>query len=287
VPARKRGVIIAVIVLALAVGGFLGGRALWHSAKSALAYDHCDVGTYDLDPDQAAVASTMVGAVTSYQPALPERAAVLVLAAGLQESKLRNLAPGDGDRDSVGVLQQRPSQDWGKVEGQPDSISDRTARLSDVGFATTTFLDHLIHVPHWQTIPLAEAVQAVQISADGSAYAQHEPEARALADALQGHVPAGISCSFAKPTKVASTAKVAGQVRGDLPVNPPTTTATSVTVPGAAWQTAAWFVANADRLGIDAVSYLGKTWTRAHGWRSDSAAGATAVVATMYQLKHH
>jgi hypothetical protein len=280
----QRGTVIAAIALVVLIGGYFGVRALWHTANSAFAADECTVGSYSLDPGQAAVASTMVGAVTSYTPALPERAAVLVLAAGLQESKLRNLAPGEGDRDSVGVLQQRPSQDWGKVDGQPDSISDRTARLSDVGFATTTFLDHLIQVPNWQTIPLADAVQAVQISADGSAYAQHEPEAQALADALQGHVPAGISCSFAKPTKVASTAKVAQQLRGDLPVNPPIATVKTVSVPGATWQTAAWFVANADRLGIDAVSYLGKTWTRAHGWKSDKAAVASAVIATMYQL---
>jgi hypothetical protein len=226
----------------------------------------------------------MVGAVTRYRPALPERAAVLVLAAGLQESKLRNLAPGDGDRDSVGVLQQRPSQDWGKVSGEPDSISDREKRLQDVAFATTTFLDHLVKVPHWQTIPLAEAVQAVQISADGSAYAKHEQEAQALADALQGHVPAGIDCRFEKPTKVAPTATVVRQVSTDLPVNTPTTTASSVSVPGAGWQTTAWLVANADRLGIERVAFQGKAWTRSDGWRTDDAAGAGAVVATMYQL---
>jgi hypothetical protein len=44
----------------------------------------------------------------------------------------------------------------------------------------------------------------------------------------------------------------------------------------------AWFVANADRLGIDKVAYSGKQWTRANGWKS-ATAPATAVVATMYQ----
>lgn len=280
----RRGVIAAVVVVVLAVGGYFGGRALWTTARSALAYDHCTIGTYDIDPDQAATASTMVGAVTSYQPALPERAAVLVLAAGLQESKLQNLPPGEGDRDSVGVLQQRPSQDWGKVDGGPNSISDRTRRLTSVFFATTTFLDHLVQVPHWQTIDLATAVQAVQISADGSAYSQHEPEAQALADALQGHHAAGISCTFAKPTQVAATSKVAAQVRTDLPVNRPTTSATSIEVPGAGWQTAAWFVANSDRLGIEQVAFDGRKWTRSGGWKSDQAASARSVVATMYKL---
>jgi hypothetical protein len=278
----RRGVIIAVIVVAVAVGASLGIRALWKTARSALAYDHCTIGTYEIDPDQAATASTMVGAVTSYQPALPERAAILVLAAGLQESKLRNLAPGAGDRDSVGVLQQRPSQDWGKVEGKPDTIADRTKRLTDVFFATTAFLDHLVEVPKWQTITLAQAVQAVQISADGSAYAQHETEAKTLADALQGHQAAGINCTFEKPTKVATPTKVSAQVSTDLPVNKPTTSATSVAVLGASWQTAAWFVANADRLGIEQVAFNGRKWTRSGGWKSDKSAAASSVVATMY-----
>ncbi|MEO8888708.1 MAG: hypothetical protein ABI301_06280 [Jatrophihabitantaceae bacterium] len=280
----RRGVIIAVIVVVVAAGAFLGGRTLWRAAQSALAYDHCTVGTYDIDPDQAATASTMVGAVTSYQPALPERAAVLVLAAGLQESKLHNLAPGAGDRDSVGVLQQRPSQDWGKVPGQPDSIADRTKRLADPFFATTAFLNHLIQVPKWQSIPLADAVQAVQVSADGSAYAQHESEAQALADALQGHRSMGITCTFQKPTKVAMPAEVAAQVSAELPVSHPMTSATSIAVRGAGWQTAAWFVAHADRFGIESVAFNGQKWTRSDGWKPDTGATASVVLATMHQV---
>jgi hypothetical protein len=279
-----RILIAAAVVVAIAVGGVFGIRALWNTAKSQLSADTCTIGAYDLDPGQAAVASTMVGAVTKYRVRLPERASVLALAAGLQESKLRNLAPDQGDRDSVGVLQQRPSQGWGKVDGRPDSISDRTRRLTDVGFATTSFLDALVRVPHWQRLPLADAVQAVQISADGSAYAQHELEARTLADALEGRKPAAISCSFDKPTKVARSAVVAVQAGEQLGINTPAARGRSVRVPGAGWQTVAWFVANADRLGIEAVAYDHKRWTRADGWAKGNASGA-AVTATMYQLK--
>jgi hypothetical protein len=75
---------------------------------------------------------------------------------------------------------------------------------------------------------------------------------------------------------------VAAQLQADLPVNPPARSGSSVSVPGAGWQTAAWFVANASRLGIDNVAYDGKQWSRAHGWRSAGAA-KSAVVATMYQ----
>ncbi|MGI8762246.1 MAG: hypothetical protein ACR2LF_13310 [Jatrophihabitantaceae bacterium] len=270
---RKRLPIVAAVLVAVLVGGFFGIRALWRVAAASFASDQCTVGSFDLDPAQAAVASTMVGAVSKFPTALPERAAVLVLAAGLQESKLRNLPPGAGDRDSVGVLQQRPSQGWGDFKAAP---------LNDVFEATTEFLQHLVKIPNWQTMSVAAAVQEVQVSADGSAYAQHEEEAQALADALQGHKPAAISCSFAKPTKVALGATVATQVRKDLPVNPPVVSGPSVRVPGASWQTAAWFVANADRLGIERVAYSGKQWSRAGGWASSSA-GTTAVVATLYQ----
>lgn len=283
-PRSVKLLLVFVVVAALGVGAYVGVRSLWNTATKQATYDHCTIGGYDLDPEQAAVAATMTGAVAKYTPALPERATVLVLAAALQESKLHNLPPGAGDRDSVGVLQQRPSQGWGKVDGQPDSIADRRQRLNDVGEATREFLVAMVKVPRWQTKPLAEVVQAVQISADGSAYAQHEPEATALARALDGTRPRGITCDFEAPTKVASTTRVADLVQGDLPINPPRTTTNEVTVRGAHWQTAAWFVAYAYQLGIDRVSYQGHTWSRAHGWET-SQATATAVVATMANLK--
>ena len=274
--------LIAVAVVAVLVGAGVGLYALWNAAKSSFTADTCTISSYQLDPDQAAVASTMVGAVTTYRVKLPERATVLVLAAALQESKLRNLAPGEGDRDSVGVLQQRPSQGWGGVNY---SIAERTQRLTDVGEATREFVDALIKVPHWQTLPLAEAVQDVQISADGSLYAQHEPEAKAIADALQGIKPAAISCSFARPTKVASTATVATQAGKQLGIDTPAPDGQRVLVPGAHWQTVAWFVANADRLGIERVAFDGREWSRSGGWAKSPAASAAAVTATMYQLK--
>lgn len=266
----RRAVFATAVVVLVAVGGAVGLRALYNAAKGHLIGTGCKVADYDLSPPQASVAATMVGVVTSRD--LPERAAVLVLAAGLQESKLRNLGPNQGDRDSVGVLQQRPSQGWGSVK-----------QLSDVHYATSAFLDQLVKNPQWQTQPLADAVQAVQISADGSAYAKHEKQAQALAEAFLGERPAALTCSFKKPTKVASVERVAQLLQRDLPVNTPTLGEFTVQVPGASWQTAAWFVANADRLGIDRVAFDGKQWTRAHGWGTAHASPA-AVVATMYRL---
>lgn len=260
---------MVVVVLGLTAGAAFGVRTLWRSATAVGAAQSCDTDGYSIDTDQAAIASTMVGVVITR--GLPERAAVLVLAAGLQESKLRDLPSGAGDRDSVGVLQQRPSQGWGTI-----------TQLMDVHYATGKFLDALLKVPNWQTASLADAIQAVQISADGSAYAPHEGQAQALADALTGVRVAGLSCSFSTPTQVATTAQVATAVSADLPVNPPTTQDHDVNVPGASWATAAWFIANADRLGIDSVAYAQHAWSRTKGWRTDNSAGATAVVATMH-----
>ncbi|HTZ42457.1 MAG TPA: hypothetical protein VMB79_01210 [Jatrophihabitans sp.] len=264
----QRG-LIALLVVVVAAGGLAyGARTLWNAAQSAVQSDGCDFGDYNLDLGQAQVAATVVGEVLRRK--LPERAAVLTLGAALQESKLRNLAAGDGDRDSVGILQQRPSQGWGTAE-----------QISDVHYATGKFLDAVVRVPHWESDSLATVVQAVQFSADGSAYARHEAEAQRIADALTGTTPMGVSCHFGKPTEVASSQAAAQAVTTDLPVSTPRLAGRTLSVPGAGWATTAWFVCNADRLGVDSVRYAGHSWSRAKGWQADPKAGGTAVTATL------
>lgn len=256
------------MVVVTAVGGLvIGGRALLHAAMSVAHPNGCDFGTYSLDLGQAQIASTVVGVVL--QRKLPERAAVLTIGAALQESKLRNIPAGQGDRDSVGILQQRPSQGWGTA-----------AEIADVQYATGKFLDAVVKVPNWENDSLAEVVQSVQVSADGSAYAKHEAEAQEISDALMGTTPASVSCTFPKPDNVATGAAVAAAVRADLPVAVPTVSGNQVSVPGAGWATTAWFVCNANRLGLDSVHYSGKEWTRAKGWR-DAGSSADAVVAVL------
>jgi hypothetical protein len=261
--------LVAVVVVVL--GAVIGVRAIINAVETHFSSAQCDVGAYEVDTSQASVAAQMVGAATKFRPALPERASVLALMAGLQESKLTNIPPDEGDRDSVGVLQQRPSQGWGH---------HKATVLTDVTEATREFLAALVKVPHWRTMAPADAIQAVQISADGSAYAKHEDEARALSNALLGHSPGSFTCSFDKPTKVAHTAEVTAMLRHQLPINAPQASGKTIRVPGAHWQTVAWFIANADRLGVDSVAYDGKRWSRADGWKS-APAGKQAVVATL------
>jgi hypothetical protein len=266
---RAHRATVALLVVVLAVAGLaVGARTLWRAAQSAVRADGCDFGDYDLDLGQAQIASTVVGVVLRRK--LPERAAVLTLGAALQESKLRNLPAGSGDRDSVGILQQRPSQGWGTA-----------AQISNVQYATGKFLDAVVKVPNWQSDSLATVIQAVQFSADGTAYARHEAQAQQIADALTGTKPMGVSCSFGKPTAVATPASVAKAVSTDLPVSPPQAAGKNIAVPGAGWATAAWFVCNADRLGIDAVRFSGNSWSRAKSWQPDAAADNSAVTATL------
>lgn len=102
---------------------------------------------------------------------VPARGRVVALATALQESGLRNL--NYGDRDSLGLFQQRPSQGWGTPEQVRDPVH-----------ASTKFYEHLKKVSGWQSMTVAQAAQAVQASAYPDAYAKWEPLATALQKAL-------------------------------------------------------------------------------------------------------
>lgn len=265
--AGRRGLIALAVVVVIVGGLALGARTLWHAAQTAVSPAGCTMGDYTLSLSRAENAAEVTSVVI--QRGLPERAAVLVLGAALQESKLDNIPSGEGDRDSVGILQQRPSQGWGTV-----------ANLSNVRYATGKFLDALVKIDNWQKDSLAAVVQKVQISADGAAYAKHEGEAQVLADALMGTTTAGVTCDFDPPTAVASPARIGTQLAAQLPVNTPTATDRELTIRGASWATTAWLITHANRYGIDSVRYHGKVWHRSKGWKDDTSAAATEVVAT-------
>ena len=269
---RRRLVCTAVaagVVVVLGGVAVAGIRTWWDDGTLAARIDPgCRAGGFEISTDQAVVAADLVSVVVSR--GLPARASTLLITAGIQESKLRNIAAGAGDRDSVGVLQQRPSQGWGTAE-----------QLADPVFAAGAFLDAVVKVPGWETEPAADVIQAVQISIDGSLYAEHEPEGEAIADALDGTAPAGLTCRFAAPTEVATAQTLAAQVEQALPVATPVAEGGAVTVPGAGWPTAAWFVANGDRLGIERVEVAGRTWTRAAGWDGGGGSVTDGVRATL------
>ncbi|HEV7189561.1 MAG TPA: hypothetical protein VGN28_16840 [Blastococcus sp.] len=102
---------------------------------------------------------------------LPDRAVVIALATAQQESRLRNL--DYGDRDSLGLFQQRPSSGWGTP-----------AQVQDPVYAANKFFDHLVQVPGWEVGDLTSVADQVQRSAYPRAYAQWEAMATALTTAL-------------------------------------------------------------------------------------------------------
>ncbi|GID28838.1 peptidase M23 [Paractinoplanes brasiliensis] len=102
---------------------------------------------------------------------VPGAARVIAVATAIQESSLRNLK--GGDRDSIGLFQQRPSQGWGTPK-----------QLSDPEYQTNKFYDKLLRVDGWQKMRVTEAAQAVQISAFPEAYQRHVPAATRLVDTL-------------------------------------------------------------------------------------------------------
>ena len=132
-----------------------------------------------IDLEQAENASLITA--IAMQRGMPARAASIALATAFQESKLYNL--DYGDRDSVGLFQQRPSQGWGTV-----------AQLTDPEFATNAFYDALTGIDGYPAMEITVAAQEVQRSAYPDAYADHEEDARALASALTGNSPRGLWC---------------------------------------------------------------------------------------------
>jgi hypothetical protein len=123
-----------------------------------------------ITPEQATNAATIAG--VAWERGLPDRAVVIALATAMQESGLRNL--DYGDRDSLGLFQQRPSMNWGTE-----------AQVQDPEYAAGKFLERLVQVPGWQTGRLTEVAQTVQRSGFPEAYQKHEAMAIDLTAALR------------------------------------------------------------------------------------------------------
>jgi cell wall-associated NlpC family hydrolase len=128
----------------------------------------------DLPGEQIPNAQTIVATGISLH--VPKRGQIIALATAMQESRLRNLAYGD--RDSLGLFQQRPSQGWGTAE-----------QIRDPVHASERFYQALLQVSGWQQMTVTQAAQAVQKSGYPDAYAQWEPLATALQKAIAATFP--------------------------------------------------------------------------------------------------
>lgn len=294
-PARRRGrarrLVGTLLVLGLIAGSLVAGGQWVLSNAPALPFLAACEATVDgqsvrLSPEQAQNAATIAG--VAERRGLPARAVTIALATAYQESKLLNI--DYGDRDSLGLFQQRPSQGWGTPEQVQDPV-----------YAAGRFYDALVKVPGYTEMAVTDAAQTVQRSAFPTAYADHEGDARVLASALSGWSPATLSCSITHSGYSAQQAGEAGftpraqTVADELKVwfGDDTPISTYQTPNGSSthdrglaldvffpmqdgaggregWAAAHWLVAHADRLGIAVVIYDDRIWSArrgAQGWR--------------------
>jgi hypothetical protein len=252
----------------------------------------------ELEPDQAANAATIAAVATSR--GLPERALTIALATSMQESRLSNL--DFGDRDSLGLFQQRPSQGWGTAK-----------EIQDPVYSTNAFFDHLVKIRGYTQLPVTVAAQRVQRSGYPEAYAQHEADATLLSAALSGHDQGALSCTtggdspdsaggpLGRTSAVTAllTREFGSQVRPRTDPAPHTVAVPSVPAGGGStradgarrgWELAQWAVAHAHDLKVEQVSFGDMRWEAARsdkGWQkqrpassSGAGKGASTVAAT-------
>jgi len=268
------------------------GYGLLRQVAPIFRPDQCtatvDGRTVTVDVEQAENAALITA--VAIDRGMPARAATIALATAYQESKLYNLE--SGDRDSLGLFQQRPSQGWGSRE-----------QILDPYYAANAFYDQLAKLDGYEGMRVTVAAQRVQRSGFPEAYADHEADARVLASALTGNSPHAFSCRLGGTVDTTTTrltksglTKRAEAVRREVSEvfdNPPL----GGFAPGGVqtghmegsahydgravdifvrpisrankirgWAIAQYLVAQADRLDIKTVIFDGRIWTA--GWKS-------------------
>lgn len=266
---RKRHPLRALITLLVAALLFSGGYAAWHWLRDGpvTITPRCIAGTSGnaaaIGVEQAGNAA-LIGAI-GIERGLPARAVTIALATAMQESKIRNL--DHGDRDSLGLFQQRPSQGWGSPE-----------ELMDPHYATNAFYDMLITIEGYEQMEVTDAAQQVQRSAFPTAYAQHERLARLFASGITGYSPATVTCHL-RPVTDEDAAVALHRVRQRLAKDFPSVSASdgegrllldTSGLPGGdqqrhGWAVATWAVLTASETGVSRVTVDNKVWDRSAG----------------------
>jgi len=266
------------VVLAVVVGV---GFAMWRGSGPLPDPEGCSATLaghrVDLSIEQAENA-TLIAAI-GVSRGLPARAVSIALATAYQESKIRNLTTGD--RDSLGLFQQRPSQGWGTA-----------AQVRDPYYATNAFYDALAKIHNYQALRITEAAQQVQRSGYPEAYQEHAPDARTLASVLTGYSPGGLfSCVVHASTGRGTGRTMVRQLQrayGPIAVAR-TGSRQDVLVTVAAgqsgrrlgWSVAQFVVAHGVRLRPQSVTYAGKRWRTGRasesGWVGGTSADPTRV----------
>jgi hypothetical protein len=229
-------------------------------------------GSVTFTPEQSANAATIT--VLALKRGLPARASTIANATAIVESKLRNIK--FGDRDSLGLFQQRPSQGWGTE-----------AQILDPVHSTNAFYDALIKINGYESMDITKVAQEVQHSGFPQAYADHEQEGRILASTLAGHSPGGIGCRLDAATVSTRAAAIAAHLSAELGVIAAVEEGNVRATGGnaqQAWAAGSWAVTHAEADGITSVTVGDRTWTRARGedaWSWHAAAKPIAPTSVL------
>lgn len=259
---RLWSVLLVVVVL---VGGLaLAGAAAFTTitrqplpwAGSCTAYEAG--ASVRLEPAQTRNAAIIAGVAA--RRGLADQAVTIALATAWQESGLRNL--DHGDRDSLGLFQQRPSQGWGTE-----------TQVMDPYYAANAFFAAMEEVSDWESMHVGDVAQAVQRSGYPDAYDKWIPTAEVLAGALTGRSPAGLTCAT-PDLPAADAAALAAALTKTLPSTSAVTRASdkiTVSAPNAraAWSAAAIALAHTETYGVRGVDVGGRSWR--HSWPLPSA----------------
>ncbi|GAA2579085.1 hypothetical protein GCM10010399_06050 [Dactylosporangium fulvum] len=273
---RRAVTVTAVVAVAMVIGAYfvlrhIGenlplripmGRACVVNAGDASANaasgSAASSGAVALDAEQIANAATITAVGITRK--IPHRGLVVALATAWQESKLENLS--GGDRDSIGLFQQRPSQGWGKPE-----------QIADPRYAANAFYTGLLKVKGWEQMRVTDAAQAVQRSAHPEAYEKWADESEIMVRALTGEVTGAVACSVTEDGSHGPEAAKAlgaslkldwGNI-GTADVADLVGVALKVREPKTGWQYAHWLVAHAQEHGVKRVVFNDMQWTADSG----------------------
>jgi hypothetical protein len=256
------GVVVVLVTASVAAWPFIRNLGRTPGCTVTAAAESGAAVTFPLSGEQADNAARI--AAIGIQLGMPDQAVSIALATALQESGLHNVPMGD--RDSVGLFQQRPSQGWGTA-----------AQILDPIYASTAFYQRLRAQPDWPQLSVTEAAQLVQHSAAPEAYAQWEPRARAAAAALTGEAPGTLTCRGL--TISPSSDNLVGTAVAELG----TGAFSGAHPPARGWSISSWPIAHASRLGVDRVTFDGRTWTMDTGTWSQT--GPADGVLSMHRLR--
>jgi len=263
-----------VLIAVLALAGTIGLVIAVNSGHGALTLPHlgpeCTVradGEVTLDSVQMANAATITA--VGVRRKMPEQAVVIALATALQESKLENR--DHGDRDSLGLFQQRPSQGWGTAE-----------KIRDPRYASDRFYTALKKVKGWKKMRVTEAAQKVQRSAYPNAYEKWADESAVLARALTGKATGAVECRVPGDPVLRGAAAAAAVTKGlrldwgsglaKLESAPADGLTVDVADPSAGWRYAHWLVSHASSTGLERVRFADLEWKAAGGkWQPVTA----------------